>query len=70
MQYPSKSLNKNVGKALAHGVPSRIATAVTNCLLVKKPIILTSPIIIIIIIIINLLLFKKHRKTKLFLFLF
>ena len=69
MQYPSKSLNKNVGKALAHGVPSRIATAVTNCLLVKKPIILTSPIIIIIIII-NLLLFKKHRKTKLFLFLF
>ena len=38
VQYPSKSLNKtlqgtyqNVGKALAHGVPSRIATAVMNC---------------------------------------
>ena len=43
MQYPSKSLNKtlhgsfqNVGKALAHGVPSRIATAVMNCLPVRN----------------------------------
>ena len=38
VQYPSKNLNKtlhgtyqNVGKALAHGVPSRIATAVMDC---------------------------------------
>ena len=43
VQYPSKSLNKtlhgtyqNVGKALAHGVPSRIATAVMNCLPVRN----------------------------------
>ena len=43
MQYPSKSLNKTlhgsyqkVGKALAHGVPSRIATAVMNCLPVRN----------------------------------
>lgn len=43
MQYPSKSLNKtlhgtyqNVGKALAHGVPSRIAAAVMNCLPVRN----------------------------------
>ena len=38
MQYPSKSLNKwlhgtyqNIGKAQAHGVGSRMATAVMNC---------------------------------------
>ena len=38
VQYPSKTLNRtlcgmyqNVGKAVAHGVPSRIATAVMNC---------------------------------------
>ena len=38
MQYSSKNLNKtlhgtyqNVAKAVAHGVPSRIATAVMNC---------------------------------------
>ena len=38
VQYPSKKLNRtlsgtyqNVGKAVAHGVPSRIATAVMNC---------------------------------------
>ena len=43
VQYPSKKLNKtlhgsyqNVGKALAHGVPSRIATAVMNCLPVRN----------------------------------
>lgn len=43
VQYPSKSLNKtlhgsyqNVGKALTHGVPSRIATAVMNCLPVRN----------------------------------
>jgi len=38
VQYPSKYLNKtlhgayqNIGKAVAHGIPSRIATAVMNC---------------------------------------
>ena len=38
VQYPSKKLNRtlsgtyqNVSKAVAHGVPSRIATAVMNC---------------------------------------
>ena len=38
VQYPSKKLNRtlhgtyqNVGKAVAHGIPSRIATAVMNC---------------------------------------
>ena len=38
VKYPSKTLNRtlsgtyqNVGKAVAHGVPSRIATAVMNC---------------------------------------
>ena len=43
VQYPSKSLNKtlhgtyqNVGKALAHGVPSRIAAAVMNYLPVRN----------------------------------
>lgn len=42
VQYPSKKLNRtlsgtyqNVGKAVAHGVPSRIATAVMNCLPVR-----------------------------------
>ena len=43
VQYPSKSLKKtlhgsyqNVGKALAHGVPLRIATALMNCLPVRN----------------------------------
>lgn len=42
VQYPSKKLNRrlsetyqNIGKAVAHGVPSRIATAVMNCLPVR-----------------------------------
>ena len=42
VQYPSKKLNKtlsgtyqNIGKAVAHGVPSQIATAVMNCLPVR-----------------------------------
>ena len=46
VQYPSKSLNKtlhgtyqNVGKALAHGIPSRIATAVMDCPLVRNHIV-------------------------------
>lgn len=46
VQYPSKNLNKtlqgtyqNVGKAVAHGVPSRIATAVMNCPPVRNHII-------------------------------
>ena len=43
VQYPSKIVNKklqgtyeNIGKALVHGVPSRIAGAIMNCLPVKK----------------------------------
>ena len=46
VQYPSKSVNKklqgtyeNIGKALVHGVPSRIAGAIMNCLPVKKHVI-------------------------------
>lgn len=42
VQYPSKKLNRtlsetyqNIGKAVAHGVPSWIATAVMNCLPVR-----------------------------------
>ena len=44
VQYPSKIVNKklqertyeNIGKALVHGVPSRIVGAIMNCLPVKK----------------------------------
>ena len=46
VQYPSKTVNKklqgtyeNIGKALVHGVPSRIAAAIMNCLPVKKHVI-------------------------------
>ena len=46
VQYPSKNLNKtlhgtyqNVRKALAHGVPSRIATAVMDCPSVRNHIV-------------------------------
>ena len=42
VQYPSKKRNRtlsgtyqNIGKAVAHGVPSQIATAVMNCLPVR-----------------------------------
>ena len=43
VQYPSKIVNKklqgtyeNIGKALVHGVPSRIAGTILNCSTVKK----------------------------------
>lgn len=46
VQYPSKIVNKklqgtyeNIGKALVHGVPSRIAGAILNCPPVKKHVI-------------------------------
>ena len=46
VQYPSKHLNKtlhgayqNIGKAVAHGIPSRIATAVMNCPSVRDQIV-------------------------------
>ena len=46
VQYPSKIVNKklqrtheNIGKALVHGVPSRITRAIMNCPPVKKHVI-------------------------------
>ena len=62
VQYPSKSLNKNVGKALAHGVPSRIATAVMNCLPVRNQ--SFSRLLLLLLLLSLLLIFCCSKSTE------
>ena len=69
VQYPSKSLNKNVGKALAHGVPSRIATAVMNCLPVRNQsfsrlLLLLLLLLLVLLLLLLLLLIFSCSKSK------